>query len=125
MLFEMNKNRGLNYKHPIKLFLKQFGSYFPIRSIYNSFPMKEKEKLEHMLLALDGMSNQIGRNLRKVDSFQLFKSNPLYFKTEQEQRGDKKTLSMDLPVKLLEDKDLFVVQRSSLHFEPLAFPCRT
>jgi hypothetical protein len=78
-----------------------------------------------MLLALDGMSNQIGRNLRKVDSFQLFKSNPLYFKTEQEQRGDKKTLSMDLPVKLLEDKDLFVVQRSSLHFEPLAFPCRT
>jgi hypothetical protein len=28
-------------------------------------------------------------------------------------------------VKLLEDKDLFVVQRSSLHFEPLAFPCRT
>lgn len=57
MLFDYNKHRGLIYKHPIKLFLKQFGSYFPVRSIYNSFPMKEKEKLEHLLVALEGMSS--------------------------------------------------------------------
>jgi hypothetical protein len=72
--------------------------------------MNEKEKLEHMLVNLDGMSSQIGRNLRKIDTFWLFKSNPLYFKTEQEQRGDKKQLNMDLPTKVLEERDIFEVK---------------
>lgn len=44
--------------------------------------MKEKEKLEHFLLTLEGISVQLGSNLKKIDTFQMFKSNPFYFRAE-------------------------------------------
>jgi hypothetical protein len=49
------KDVKVYFRHPVRQFLKQYGHYFPVRTIFNSFPMKEKEKLEHFLLSLEGI----------------------------------------------------------------------
>ncbi|KAM3136821.1 hypothetical protein pb186bvf_011080 [Paramecium bursaria] len=94
-----NGQQKLKYRHPIRLFLKQYGHIFPVRSIYNSFPVKDRERFEHLLINLDGMSAQIQRDISKIDTFWLFKSNPYYF---NDYKG-----GIALPIHMMEEQQLY------------------
>jgi len=59
--------------------------------------MKDRERLEHFIYGLEGMSTQIQRDLVKVDTFWLFKSNPFFFQSKEN-----KSL-VELPVPILEE----------------------
>lgn len=104
-LFEVqrriNAPNKLIYKHPIRSLVKQYGGYFPIKTIYTAFPMKDRERLEHMIYTLEGISGQIQRDLAKVDTFWLFKSNPFFFQSKEN-----RTL-IELPINMLEEAQVY------------------
>lgn len=52
--------------------------------------------METMLVALDGMCQGVSRNINKLDTFYLFKTNPFHFK--------EKNKNLTVPIKLLEER---------------------
>jgi hypothetical protein len=44
--------------------------------------------MENLITALEGMSIQIQVNLRKMDTFYLFKANPFYFSESSFSKGE-------------------------------------
>ncbi|CAK68133.1 unnamed protein product (macronuclear) [Paramecium tetraurelia] len=98
---QQGKNRKVFYKHPMRSLIQRYGQFFPVKSIYTAFPMKDRERLDHFLISLEGMSSQIQRDLQKVDAFWLFKSNPFFFKSNDYRQ------SIELPVQILEEPQLF------------------
>ncbi|CAD8101387.1 unnamed protein product [Paramecium primaurelia] len=98
---QQGKNRKVFYKHPMRSLIQRYGHFFPVKSIYTAFPMKDRERLDHFLISLEGMSSQIQRDLQKVDAFWLFKSNPFFFKSNDYRQ------SIELPVQILEEPQLF------------------
>jgi hypothetical protein len=89
--------------------LQKFGKFFPVKSIFQSFPMKDREQMENLIVALEGMSSQIQANFRKIDSFYLFKTNPFYFNEQTISSKGESKQDLTLPLKLVEEKWLLDV----------------
>lgn len=70
----------VRYQHPIKKFLEAYRAHIPVNSIFEGFPMQEKQTVTDMLVSIQGMMSKIDHCYKKVKTFQVFRGNTYLFK---------------------------------------------
>jgi hypothetical protein len=78
----MTTIKKIKFAYPIKDFMTKYSQYFPVNTIYEVIPTKEKETVNNMFSVLLNIMKKTDKEFKKIKAFDLFKMNPYHFRNE-------------------------------------------